>query len=271
LIIDERSFYAAMIAEHDGGPIGTLSRGLHLLACVGKLGGRTGLAELAERSGLNRGTAHRLASKLVELGYLERDEIGRFRLSVGVLDLGFAYLASMDVRAQALPALEALRADLDCSVGLCVLDGTDTVYIERLESTTLQPTVHAVVGGRLPVHSTAIGKAILAFLPPERVRTTLDAVTFEGYTRRTLRTRADLEADLAATKKRGYALSDQEHFEGYRAVAAPVFDSFGHAVAGIVAGAVLGRFSSVRELRDVIAPRVLQASRQISQRLGWNP
>jgi IclR family transcriptional regulator, KDG regulon repressor len=255
----------------DGGPIGTLSRGLHLLACVGKLGGRAGLAELAERSDLNRATTHRLASKLVELGYLERDDVGRFRLGVRVLDLGFSYLASMDLRAQALPELEALRADLDSSVGLCVLDGAETVYIERLESTSMQPTLRAVVGGRLPVHSTAIGKAILAFLPAERQREIIAQVRFEGYTRRTLRTRADLEAELQATKRRGYALSDQEHFEGYRAVAAPLFDASGAPVAGIVAGAVLGRFATLRELREVAAPRVLEAGRRISQRLGWNP
>jgi IclR family acetate operon transcriptional repressor len=255
----------------DAGPIGTLSRGLHLLACVGQLGGRAGLAELAERSALNRATTHRLASKLVELGYLERDDAGRFALGVRVLDLGFSYLASMDLRAQALPELEALRADLDAAVGLCLLDGTETVYIERLESTRLQPTLRAVVGGRLPVHSTAIGKAILAFLPPARMAEIVGNVRFESYTRRTLRTRAALEAELQATKRRGYALSDQEHFEGYRAVAAPLFDAAGSVVAGIVAGAVTGRFATLRELREECAPRVLEAARRISKRLGWSP
>lgn len=258
-----------MAAKNDEGPIGTLSRGLHLLSCVAKLGGHVGLTKLAQTAGLNLGTAHRLASKLVELGYLERDENNHLSLGLHVLDLGFSYLASLDLRTQAIPELQRLRADLDCAVGLCVLSGTDVVYIERLESTSLQPTIRAVVGGRLPAHTTAIGKAILAFLPAPQLHDLLGQIKFESYTRQTVRSRVDLEADLQTTRRRGYALSDQEHFEGYRAVAAPVFDKSGSVVAAVVAGAVLGRFSSIRDLRDVVAPRVLQASRGISRRLGW--
>jgi DNA-binding IclR family transcriptional regulator len=258
-----------MAAKKNEGPVGTLSRGLHLLSCVAKAGGHIGLTKLAQTAGLNLGTAHRLASKLVELGYLERDEKNEFSLGLNVLDLGFSYLASLDIRTQAMPELQRLRTDLDCAVSLCVLDGTDIVYVERLESSSLQPSIRAVVGSRLPVHSTAIGKAILAFLPPAQQHAIVERMKFEGYTRQTVRSRSDFEADLQTTKRRGYALSDQEHFEGYRAVAAPIFDKSGHVIAAIVAGAVLGRFSNLRDLREVVAPRVIQAGHGISRRLGW--
>jgi DNA-binding IclR family transcriptional regulator len=242
-----------------------------LLLCVAKIGGRVGLRELSEASNLHRGTAHRLASRLVSLGFLEQDEQSRYSLGLRVLELGFAYLGSLDLRSQAIPELERLRSEIDAAVALHILDGVETVYVERLESASVQPILRAVAGGRLPVYSTAVGKAIVAFLPAVQQKTVLDGIAFEAFTRRTVRSRADFEAELGAIKKRGYAISDQEHFEGYRAVAAPILNQSGHAIAGIVASAWLGRFRTVRELREVVGPRVLEAAQRISKRFGWNP
>ncbi len=112
----------------DGGPIGTLARGLHVLARVAAARGPIGVTQLAQRAELDKATTHRLASKLVDLGYLERDDDdGKFRLSLHVLDLGFAYLASLDVRTQALPEMRRLHDEYDGAITLSVLDQTDIV------------------------------------------------------------------------------------------------------------------------------------------------
>jgi DNA-binding IclR family transcriptional regulator len=244
---------------------GTLSRGLRVLLCVAKLGGHVGLVELSEATRLPRGTAHRLAVKLVGLGFLERDAEGRFSAGIRVLDLGFTYLASLGVRAQALPEMQRLCDELECSVGLCVLDGTEMVYIERLEPPHLELTLRASVGQRFPIYSTAAGKAILAFLQPERRQEILKGIKAQHHGAGML---AAFEAELITTKKRGYSISDQEYVHGYRAVAAPILDSSNAPIAVIVAGAGVARFKTVRQLREVIAPRVVEASRIISARAG---
>lgn len=256
------------MSESADDPVGTLSRGLHILLSLAKLGGRASLTELSEACGLHRGTVHRIAVKLVDLRFMERDNQARFALGVHVLDLGFSYLSSLDVRERALPELHRLRAELDCSVGLCVLDDTEMVYIERLESTKLEPTLRVAIGDRIPIHSSAVGKAVLAFLAPARQREILKALRFEPKTERTLRNRADLEADLQTTKRRGYAVSDQEQYPGYRAVAAPVFDRSGQPVAGVVAGAVVARFGTMRQIRESLAPRIVRACELISTRMS---
>ena len=86
---------------------------------------------LAKRAELDKGTTHRLASKLVELGYLRRDDDGKFMLGLHVLDLGFSYLASLDLRTQALPEMRRLHEEFDGAITLAILDGTEIVYVER--------------------------------------------------------------------------------------------------------------------------------------------
>jgi IclR family pca regulon transcriptional regulator len=259
---------AQMTKRNSAEPSGTLSRGLRVLLCVAKLGGHVGLVELSKGTRLPRGTAHRLAVKLVELGFLERDSEGRFSAGVHVLDLGFTYLASLGVRAQALPEMQRLCDELECSVGLCIVDGTEMVYIERIEPPRLELTLRAGVGQRFPIYSTAAGKAMLAFLPEVRQKEILKGIKFEPLTARSPRTRAAFEAELRTTKTRRYSISDQEYVHGYRAVAAPILDSSNAPIAVIVAGAGVARFTSIGQVRETIAPRVVEASRIISARLG---
>ena len=248
-------------------PIGTLSRGLHLLSCVARAGGRIGLGEVAQRAGLHKVTAHRLAGRLVQLGYLERDDEGRLSLGIRVLELGFSYLASLDLRTQALPEMRRLVGEIDASIGLSVIDRNEVVYIERLESSRLQPVLPVGVGARMPLHATAMGKAIMAFLPDAQQEQVLAQIDYVGITRRTPRTAAALAADLRLTRKRGFALSDQEYLESYRGIAAPIFDDAGMPVAALSAGAFASQ-KTLRELRDVLGPRIVRSSRAISALLG---
>ena len=248
-------------------PIGTLSRGLHVLSCVARAGGRIGLAELAKNTGLHKVTAHRLAGKLAELGYLERDAEGRLSLGLRVLELGFSYLASLDLRTQALPEMRRLVGELDASIGLSVIDRNEVVYIERLESSTLQPILPVGVGVRMPLHATAMGKAIMAFMPDVEQMRMMEQIDFTALTKRTPRTAAVLTADLRTTRKRGFAVSDQEYLESYRGIAAPIFDEAGMPVAALSAGAFTSQ-KTLRELRDVLGPRIVRSSLAISALLG---
>ena len=179
--------FQSMKTNDEDGPVGTLSRGLHVLSCIASIGKRTALTKIARAANLNLATTYRLVMKLVELGYLERDEDGLVSLGSSVLNLGFSYLASLDVRAHALPELQRLRTDLDCTVSLCILDGVDIVYVERLASLSPQPSVQRAIGSRLPVQITAAGKAIVAHLPLAEQQLILDRIRYEAIAPQTVR------------------------------------------------------------------------------------
>ena len=251
----------------DEGPIGTLARGLHVLSRVAAAAGPIGVTELAQRAGLDKATTYRLACKLVTLGYLERDDDGKFRLGLHVLDLGFAYLASLDLRTQALPEMRRLHDEYDGAITLSVLDDTDIVYVERISPKGLQASMPVGIGARLPVHCTAMGKVILANLLPERLAALLGRIDYVKWTERTIGTRAEFETELERTRGRGYGVTDQEMIDGLRAVASPIFDRHGTPIAALsVALPVQG--CSLDYLMDGVALRVVAAGKAISSQLG---
>src|SRR2546423_7321162 len=123
----------ARMPFEDQAPSGSLSRGLLLLSIIARSPRRgMGLSELAEHAGFDKATSHRLARILVRHGWLVQDEeTRRYRLGVRVLDLGFAYLAGLDLRERALPHMERLGRDFGGGVGLAPPGGAGILYPER--------------------------------------------------------------------------------------------------------------------------------------------
>ena len=249
-----------------GSPVGTLSRGLLVLSLVAAAGVPIGVTDLAKRAELDKGTTHRLASKLVELGYLRRDDDGKFMLGLHVLDLGFSYLASLDLRTQALPEMRRLHEEYDGAITLAILDGTEIVYIERISPKGLQASMPVGIGARLPVHCTAMGKVILAELPPPALSALLGKMTLRKFTERTIVTRAAFEADLARTKERGFGITDQEMIDGLRAVAGVIFDRHDYPVAA-VSIALPTAACDLAEINATLGPRIREAAAVVSSHL----
>lgn len=246
-------------------PIGTLARGLHVVSCIAAAGTPLGLTELAQAARLDKTTTYRLATKLVELGYLEQDADGRFRLSLHILDLGFAYLASLDIRSRALPEMRRLREDVDGTISLCQLDGTDIVYVERFAPKRLQASLPVGVGARLPAYCTAMGKAWLAELPiPERDRL-VRTIKFKRFTDYTVTDRAALVRELETAHARGFAVSDNEMVVGLRAAGAAIKDRDGVPVAALSVAISADRIGRA-ELEREIGPRVRAAALAIGSR-----
>ena len=131
---------------------GSLRRGLTLLTCLGQASRPLGLSELAATSGMDKATTYRLAQTLVDTGFLTQDAATRsYSLALKILDLGFATLASMDVRTLALPYMRELADQFDgASVSLTVLDGADVLYIERISQRRISMNVDVQVGSRAP-------------------------------------------------------------------------------------------------------------------------
>lgn len=218
----------------DKSVVHSLAKGFRVLEAFTAEAPELTLAEVARRTGSDNATAFRLLNTLVMLGYVEKVAGTRaFRLTLKCLDLGFNAIARSDLRTLARPVLRELVGEVNEAASVGVLEGPEIVYIERIQAGLTRLGVDIRIGSRVPVYSTAIGHAILGFLPRETQVRVLEARPRQKLTEHTPTELPDLLARLDAVRRRGYALSDQETVSGLRVLSAPVLDADGLPVAGL--------------------------------------
>ena len=218
------------------------------------------LSELGHRTGLAKGTLHRLCSDLVSTGLLERQD-DRYRLGRLMFELGMRASVERDLLEVATPYLHELQAALDQTVHLGVREGTEVVYVAKIVGHH-QAKAPSRTGGRLGLHCTAVGKALLAHAPPEVV----EAVIARGLERRTPRTLTMpglLLAQLERVRKTGVAYEFEESRVGLVCVGAPVFGPHDEVVAAVSATGDINRFNP-----RLHAARVRTTAQNISATLG---
>lgn len=245
-----------------------LERGFAVIKTFGPRTPALTVSEVAEQTGLTRAVARRYLFTLRSLGYVLNDG-SRFSLTPRILELGFAYLATLSVADIAQPYMAHVVDKLreSCSVG--VLDGHDVVYVARVNADRIM-TTNLVVGSRLPAHATSMGKVLLAYMAPAQLEQYFATVRLATLTNRTIRDEKSLRATIEKVRRVGWAANDQESEIGVRTVAVPIFDRAGHAVAAINLAGHASRVS-MKELRDSHLPVLLEAASQISASLGRPP
>lgn len=183
-----------------------LARGLELLRCFRPEERELGITELARRSGIPKPSVARLAGTLAKLGYLEYlEEQGKYRLGSGVLALGYAMLARLDVREVARPLMRELAERSQTSVSLGIRDRLSMVYVETVRSSA-SITLQRGVGTRLPLATTAMGRAYLAGLPEAERGFLLDQIRLRDEQNWPL-LKAGIEQGLRDHAERGFCLS----------------------------------------------------------------
>ncbi|HEX7359673.1 MAG TPA: IclR family transcriptional regulator [Bryobacteraceae bacterium] len=196
-----------------------------------------GLAELAGRLGVHKSTTHRLLMVLESGRYVERiTSTGQYRLGSRLIELGLSAAAQLDVYEISRPHLRALAEEAGETAHLAVLREGEIVSIVKAEGTQNLRTP-ITVGTRTPAHCTSLGKAILAFGPPERVDDFLKDRKLKAYTPKTITSPVRFKAELRAIRECGYSVDNEEREIGLRCIAAPVWNSVGEVIAAIsVAG-----------------------------------
>ncbi len=247
--------------------IGSVQRALNILDLFDSQRTELGPTEMATALELPKSTVAGLILTLQANGYLDQNPDNRkYRLGLKLLERGKMLLEHLDVRRVALPHLEELRNWCNETVNLAVIEDKEVVYIERLLGTSTFG-IHSDIGRREPIHSTALGKAILAFLPPERVAEVLDQYPFSARTPRTITGLQEFLRDLQVCRARGYALDDEENEIGGRCIAAPVINHLGDSVASVSISIPISRFPA-SEIPQY-GRRVSQVSGVISRELGY--
>lgn len=240
-------------------------RVLELLADEGPLS----LAEVQRGSGLNKTMAFRVLRALTDLGYVEHDNARhRYQLGLRLLALGSAVSRRLDIVEIARPHLVRLRDEFGETVNLGVLSDGAVVYLGMQEG-QLGLRMSARLGSRDPIHSTSLGKAMLAYLPRARQRELIAAARLDAHTQTTIVEPELLEQELERTRARGYALDDEENEVGARCVGVPILDSNSRPIAGLSVSGPAARVS--KEDAGEIAIRLWAASAQISRAMGYEP
>lgn len=239
-----------------------LGRAFTILGAYGPADRRLTLAEITRRTGIPKPTVHRLAGELLALGVLE-GERGVYRLGMRMFEFGQLVPGQRDLREAALPFMEDLYEAAHETVHLAVLDGIEVLYIEKI-SGHRRVAAGSRIGGRLPAHCTAVGKALLAVSPPG----VLEAVLAEGLARRTAFTitvPSVLHRQLTQAARAGVAYEREESDLGVTCVASAVQGFGNRAMAAISITGPVTRLEPER-----YAPAVRLAALGLSRRLG-NP
>ena len=252
--------------------IQSVDRAARILRALAGAPGRLGVSELAERLGLAKTTVHGLLRTLHDHGLVEQDpDSDKYQLGPQLLRLSNRYLDLNELRARSLAWSELLstRAGEAVRVGVPYGDGVLVVHHVFRPDTSLQILE---VGAVLPMHATALGKAVLAYMPETERKDVLDA-GLPKLTGRTIVATAALARELAAVRDRGYAVEREEAVLGETGIAAPIFGRTGDVVGGIgVAGPTERLSGKTREATAATA--VGEAARAISRDLGaqrWPP
>lgn len=246
----------------------SLRRALSILMFLAEDGGHpvgVTLTELATGLGLSKSTVLRLAAPLREARLVDQDaESGRYRLGPQNALLGQVYLERLDVRRVASPLLQQLAEEVGETVHLLTFDAPEIVYIDKVESP--QPVrMHSRIGSRQPAYCTATGKAFLAHATEDIVDLVI-AAGLPARTEFTITSPDRLRADLALTRRRGYAIDDIENEHDIRCAAAPVFDHTGAVTAAVSVSGPASRITPDR--LPAIGSRLTAATRAITEQLG---
>jgi DNA-binding IclR family transcriptional regulator len=245
-----------------------VTRALDILELFLEGDGTLSAPEITRRLGLPRTTVHELVTTLAARNYLVPlpGQPGRYRLGVRPYQLGSRYSEQLDLAAEGQQVARTVAETCDETVHVALLEGTDVIYIAKVDSTHAVRMVSAA-GRRLPAHCTSVGKMLLASLPAATldVRLPLDT-PLRAMTPHTITSPQELRSQLAAIRDRGIAIEQRESNPDVSCIAAPVRDSAGQVVAALSISVPMIRWSDERrvELEELAA----KGAADLSERLG---
>ncbi len=249
--------------------IQSVSNACDILECFSLDEEEIGINELVKRLGLNKTQVQRLLTTLEYRGFVERSRVtGGYKLGLKIFELGQVYTTRLQIFKKAKPILEFVVGECNETAYLGDLRGEYVVYLMS-EETTKPVRAISRVGSRFRPHSTALGKAILAFIGDEVVDEIYPDEELPAYTENTIRTKSQLKEELQRIRERGYSVDMEETEPGVNCVAVPVFDYRTKVVAGISISGPVTRFSMER-IESELVHVLLEAGRRLSAAMGYD-
>lgn len=250
------------MATADNSPAVAVERALSILeATANRRDGMTN-SELSRRLEIPKSSASYILRTLERRGYLRRDsESGRYRLGLKLLSLGAETQANFAIAEVALPFMESLVERVGLTCHLAVLDQGEAVYVEKVEAPGFFK-VNTWVGRRMFLHSTSVGKSLLAWLPKAQLDELMHNQNFKKRTPKTILTQTKLAADLEHVRELGYSVDDEENSLGARCLGAPIFDGNEQVIGA------LGVSGTITQVDEIKLPRIADALKETSRKIS---
>ncbi|AKJ43459.1 DNA-binding transcriptional regulator KdgR [Pragia fontium] len=227
-----------------------------------------GISELAQQIMMSKSTVYRFLQTMKSLGYVtQEEETDKYSLTLKLFELGAKSLQNVDLIRYANIQMREISKHTREAIHLGALDDDAIIYIHKIDS-MYNLRMYSRIGRRNPIHSTAIGKVLMAWSDPQEVQETLGKITFTRSTNNTIQSIEEFMPVLAATRAQGYAEDIEEQEEGLRCIAVPVFDRFGIVLVGLSISLPTIRFSE--ENKPQIINMLHEAARNISAQLGYH-
>jgi DNA-binding IclR family transcriptional regulator len=260
------------VASRPKNMVQAIERAVVILDILGQVPQGLSVGEIAARSGLPKGTVHRLLSSLAYFDFVRQEPATRrYQLGFKLVELGNCLLNQIDLRDDARPHLITLAEAVQETVHLVVRDKDDALYIDKValrpETSGLQMVSR--VGARTDLHSSAVGKILLAYLSDEELDGIVKRRGLARKTEKTITDPMDLQHHLAKVREQNLAIDDEENEKGIRCVGAPIRDASGMVVAALSISGPTARITRGRvaqSLRKKVGMAALAISKQIGYR-----
>jgi DNA-binding IclR family transcriptional regulator len=240
---------------------------MRMLECFTEQKPEWGVSEIARHLGLPKSTASTILDTL-ELGmFVEKNvDTGRYRLGLRLFELGYVAQLRLELREAALRYLEDLETKTQQIVYLTVPCQGEVLYLEAVYPSR-RLINYSIVGRRGPMHCTGVGKAILAYLPPDEVDLIVQLRGLRRFTPNTITEPEALHRELAAIRKRGYAIDDMEHDPTVKCVAVPIRNQNGEVVGSVSVSGPPMQFTeaAIKEYAELLAVASSEISRRVNR------
>ncbi len=231
--------------------------------------GPMGIMDLSAELGFHKSTTHRLVTSLQYMGYIRQDEESlKYALSLKFLEIGSKILEQTNMASLIHPSLKKLSEQTGETVHLVRREGTEAVYIDKVESTVSSIRMVSRVGSRIPLYCSGVGKALLAELPDPEIEDIWNSSEITSLTPYTVTSLSDLMDRIRGVREAGYAMDDEENEEGVRCIAVSIPDYHKEPVYALSISAPVSRMTDAR-IAD-LSTDVLTFKKDLEKTLGFS-
>ena len=248
--------------------IQSLDRAFDILEQLCQVSGGMAIRDLTAATGLNKSTVHRMLQTMIARGYVVQDEIsGRYHMTTKLYALGGQVVDNLDLVETARYPMNALSREVEETVHLVVPEGTDIVYVYKMEAGQDSVRMVSRIGMHRPLYCTASGKAILACWSAGEVERIWAESRIISYTPHTITDRVKLQTELEEIRRSGVAFDREENELGVRCIGAAIRDYSGQ-VCGALSISVPQQHERYQRMEELKEP-LLRAQMQIASRMGY--
>lgn len=223
--------------------------------------------EIIDLSGIPKTSVYRMLLSLEDMGFLEKGPDAKYRLGLIFIRFGNLVLERLDIRQIAYPIMKQLHDEVEEAINLSVFQGEDeTIYIEKIELKQ-KVRLYTAVGRKSPLYAGASSRIMLAHLPEEKIKEYLNRTTFKAHAKGTITNKERLIELIERSKELGYSVSHSELYDFTSEIAAPIFNNNGEVVASLSIAGMSANYQV--ENINYYAPKLLEATEEISRRLGY--